>query len=57
MENVAETVIADFLGDIEDGHERIKQAVSGRTSYERWRALAKVLLADLKDSRVGIVNP
>lgn len=57
MEDTAETVIADFLGDIKDGHERVKQAVAGRTSYERWRALAKVLLADLKDNRVGVVNP
>lgn len=46
----AETVIADFLGDVCDGHERIGSLIRNRTNYETLRSMAKVLIRDLKEN-------
>jgi hypothetical protein len=48
----AETVIADFLGDLWDGNERVGKLDSAE--YKRLRKLAQVLIADLKDNGLAI---
>lgn len=44
----AETVIADFLGDLCDGHPRVGRLNS--TDYKRLREVANVLIDDLKEN-------
>jgi hypothetical protein len=51
----AETVIADFLGDIQDCHPRVGHTGMG-TDYKRLRELAQVLIADLKENDLGILK-
>lgn len=48
----AETVIADFLGDVYDGHPRVGGLNSN--NYERLRALAKVLISDLGENDIPL---
>jgi hypothetical protein len=48
----AETVIADFLGDLYDGHPRVGGLNSNK--YERLRELAKVLISDLAEHDIAV---
>ena len=48
----AETVIADFLGDLYDGHPRVGRLDS--TAYKRLRELAQVLIRDLRDQGINV---
>lgn len=48
MQFDAETVIADFLGDLYDGHERVGKLDS--CEYAKLRRLARVLANDLRDN-------
>jgi len=49
----AETVIADFLGDLHDVHERLGGGLNS-TSYDRLRYLAKILISDLADNDLAV---
>lgn len=51
----AETVIADFLGDIADGHMRVGGSTLRRPISEL-RELARVLISDLKDNELRIIE-
>jgi hypothetical protein len=51
----AETVIADFLGDIADGHARVGGS-SLRRSIPELRKLGRVLIADLKENGFEITG-
>lgn len=48
----AETVIADFLGDVWDGHPRVGRLNS--VDYKRLREMARVLIRDLADQGISI---
>jgi hypothetical protein len=48
----AETVIADFLGDLYDCHPRVGGLNSSK--YERLRELAKVLISDLAEQDIAV---
>lgn len=50
----AETVIADFLGDLHDGHPRVGRLNS--TDYKRLRELAQVLITDLKENDLSVTS-
>lgn len=49
----AETVIADFLGDLHDIHPRLGGGLNS-TSYDRLRYLAKILISDLAENDLSI---
>lgn len=51
----AQTVIADFLGDLHDGHPRVGRLNS--TDYKRLRELADVLIRDLKENDIAVAVP
>lgn len=50
----AETVIADFLGDLYDGHERVGKLDS--CEYAKLRRLAQVLITDMKESDLAVTS-
>lgn len=50
----AETVIADFIGDLADHNQRL--APDEPNDYVHLRALARILISDLKENRLGIVT-
>lgn len=51
----AETVIADFLGDLYDGHPRVGRL--DYASYKRLREQAQVLIRDLADQGIAVTSP
>lgn len=51
----AETVIADFLGDMYDGHPSVGRLNSA--NYKHLREQAQVLIRDLADQGIKLLEP